>query len=420
MLKPLQFRAEQKELTLDYFIDPAVPEVLLGDPVRLRQILINLVGNALKFTEQGGVSVRVVLAAQTEEGLDIHFAVRDTGIGIAADKQAGIFEAFSQADGSITRRFGGTGLGLAICHKLVAMMHGRIWVVSSAGQGSTFHFTLRMGVGDVAAVTAVATAAPGLRPLQILLAEDNLINQRLAVAILERRGHRVSVSNNGEEALQALAESAFDVVLMDIQMPIMGGFEATRRIREAERANGGHQIIVAMTANAMQGDRERCLAGGMDGYVSKPVRAEDLFATLASCLPDAVSSETTMPIGETTLVEATAAGFDRAAVIECFGGDEELYRTIAAMFVNDSPGYCDALRAAVAARDLSTLQREAHTVKGLMSTFFCDAQAAVARDIEHLAKDGDFDAAAAIVPQLIAGIEDFAGALADEGGNAAG
>ncbi len=420
MLKPLQFRAEQKSLALDYFIDPAVPEVLLGDPVRLRQILINLVGNALKFTEQGGVSVRVVLAAQTDEGLDIHFAVRDTGIGIAIDKQAGIFEAFSQADGSITRRFGGTGLGLAICHKLVSMMHGRIWVVSSAGQGSTFHFTLRMGVGDVAAVAAVATAAPGLRPLQILLAEDNLINQRLAVTILERRGHRVSVSNNGEEALQALAENRFDVVLMDIQMPVMGGFEATRRIRETEHASGGHQVIVAMTANAMQGDRERCLAAGMDGYVSKPVRADDLFATLASCLPDAVSSETTMPIGETTLAEPTAVGFDRAAVIECFGGDEELYRTIAAMFVHDSPGYCDALRAAVAARDLPTLQREAHTVKGLMSTFFCDAQAAIARDIEHLAKDGEFDAAAAVVPQLIAGIEDLAGVLADEGGEAAG
>ncbi|MDQ5946747.1 MAG: hypothetical protein QG619_2177, partial [Pseudomonadota bacterium] len=268
-LKPLQFRAEQKALTLDHFVDPSVPDVLLGDPVRLRQILINLVGNALKFTEDGGVSVRVVLSTESSEGVDLHFAVRDSGIGIPLEKQAGIFEAFSQADGSITRRFGGTGLGLAICHKLVSMMQGRVWVVSVPGQGSTFHFTLRLGVGsgELAAVSAAATAVPELRPLRLLLAEDNLINQRLAVTLLERRGHQVRVCGNGEEALKALTEETYDAVLMDIQMPVMGGFEATRRIREQEAGvdagRGGHQIIIAMTANAMQGDRERCLEVGM-------------------------------------------------------------------------------------------------------------------------------------------------------------
>ena len=418
-LKPLQFRAEQKALTLDHFVDPSVPDILLGDPVRLRQILINLVGNALKFTEEGGVSVRVVLTTESSEGLDLHFAVRDSGIGIPLDKQAGIFEAFSQADGSITRRFGGTGLGLAICHKLVSMMQGRVWVVSVPGQGSTFHFTLRLGVGtgELAAVAA-ARAAPELRPLRILLAEDNLINQRLAVTLLERRGHQVRVTGNGEEALKALAEETYDAVLMDIQMPVMGGFEATRRIRDQEASveggRGGHQIIIAMTANAMQGDREHCLEAGMDGYVSKPVRADDLFSTIAGCLPHAVSETRHVPPEEAVIVPPTAGNYDRAEVIERMGGDVELFQSIAAMFVEDSAGYRSALVAAVDSGDAETLQREAHTVKGLLATFSCEASAMMARDIEYLARDGAFDDAAARVPQLLTAIEDLAGALACE------
>ncbi|MBK8522947.1 MAG: response regulator [Betaproteobacteria bacterium] len=418
-LKPLQFRAEQKGLTLDYFVDPLVPEVLVGDSIRLRQILINLVGNALKFTEQGGLSVRVVLAAKSEDDVELHFAVRDTGIGIVQEKQAGIFEAFSQADGSITRRFGGTGLGLAICHKLVTMMNGRIWVVSAVGQGSTFHFTLRLGVGDAATVAAATAAAvvPELRALHVLLVEDNLINQRLGVTLLERRGHCVRVAGNGEEALAALAGEKFDVVLMDIQMPVMGGFEATRRIRAQEVQSGAHQVIVAMTANAMQGDRERCLAEGMDGYVSKPVRADDLFSTLAACLPEAVEGAA-LPITQAAAVAALAApvagGFDRAAVLAAMGDDEELFGAVAAMFVQDSPGYCAALQAAVDAGDVKTLHREAHTVKGLLATFACDASTAIARDIENLAKDGLFDEAVAKVPQLLVAIEDLAIVLAAE------
>ena len=422
-LKPLQFRAEQKGLTLDHFVDPLVPDVLVGDPVRLRQILINLVGNALKFTEHGGISVRVVLTRSEGDsnGIELHFAVRDTGIGIVREKQAGIFEAFSQADGSITRRFGGTGLGLAICHKLVSMMSGRIWVVSATGQGSTFHFTLRLGVGDAATVAAATatSVAPALRPLRVLLVEDNLINQRLGVTLLERRGHSVRVSGNGEEALAALAEEKFDVVLMDIQMPVMGGFEATRRIRAQEATSGGHQIIVAMTANAMQGDRERCLAEGMDGYVSKPVRAEDLFSTLATSVPEAIANTafSLSPV-EASAVAALAApaagGFDRAAVLAAMGDDEELFRSIAAMYVQDCPGYCAALQAAVDAGDVRTLHREAHTVKGLLATFACDAGAALARDIENLAKDDQFDEAVAKVPQLVVAIEDLAVTLAAE------
>jgi len=417
-LKPLALNAERKGLGFDHFVDPAVPPVLVGDPVRLRQILINLVGNALKFTEHGGVFVNVVLASRADDTVELHLSVRDSGIGIPPEKQAHVFEAFAQADGSITRRFGGTGLGLAICRKLVTMMGGSIWVDSVEGRGSTFHFTLRLGVGDPAMLPVQAQTAPATRPLAILLAEDNAINQRLAVTLLERRGHRVRVTGNGEEALQALAGERFDLVLMDIQMPVMGGFEATRRIREREAAAGGHQVIVAMTANAMQGDRERCLAAGMDGYVSKPVRADDLFSAIAACLPDAVvagpsQGGSDVATGCADAVPARCA-FDRAGVIERFGDDEELFRTVAAMYVQDSPGYRDALTAAVTSGDTDTLAREAHTVKGLLATFSCDAEALIARDIEHLAKDGRFDEAAARVPQLLEAIDDLAAALAGE------
>ncbi|MBI2305809.1 MAG: response regulator [Rhodocyclales bacterium] len=418
-LRPLRFRAEQKDLHLDHFVDPAVPEVLVGDPVRLRQILINLVGNALKFTEQGGITVSAVLADQSDEGIDVHFAVRDSGIGIPREKQAGIFEAFSQADGSITRRFGGTGLGLTICQKLVTMMGGRIWVVSEPGEGSIFHFTLRLAVGSLAEQRAATPVAPALRPLRILLAEDNEINQRLAVTLLERRGHTVCVVGNGEEALQALAGDTFDLVLLDIQMPVMGGLEVTRRVREQEHGDGRHQVIVAMTANAMRGDRDHCLEAGMDGYISKPIRQDEMFAELARCLPDKIAAEgeafVFVPADDAVpAIGAALSVFRRDEVIERMGGDVELYRSVAAMFVEDAPGYIEALQAAQRSGDASTLQREAHTVKGLVSTFSFDAATALALEIESRAGAGEFDEASARVPQLVVAIEDLAGMLAGE------
>ncbi|HEX5804245.1 MAG TPA: ATP-binding protein [Azospira sp.] len=426
-LRPLAFRAEQKGLVLEHEVDAALPEVVVGDPVRLRQILINLVGNALKFTEHGGVSIRVHCVSEgdgdagADGGIDVHFAVRDSGIGISPEKQAGIFDAFSQADGSITRRFGGTGLGLAICQKLVTMMDGGIWVDSRPGEGSTFHFTLHLGIGQPAdlQVAAAAPELPGLLPLRLLLAEDNLINQRLAVTLLERRGHQVRVCGNGEEVLQALAEESFDLVLMDIQMPVMGGFEATQRIREREREadDGRHQLIVAMTANAMSGDRERCLELGLDGYVSKPIRQLEMFAEIARVLPHKVVDTALLP-EQLPLLDAVdgvpaVSGFDRAEVVARLGGDEELYRTVAAMFVQDAPGYAAALQDAAAAGDPVRLQREAHTIKGLLSTFSCNAAGALAFEIEKSAA-ADFAAAAARVPQLLAAIDELSTQLAAE------
>jgi len=290
-LKPLSVAAERKGLELRCEVHPGVPRELVGDPVRLRQVLSNLVGNAIKFTGEGRVTVAVRLDGAAPGSVTVHFAVADTGIGIPPDKHTAIFEAFSQADGSTTRRFGGTGLGLTISSTLVAMMGGRIWVESEVGHGSVFHFTTAFKTvvrsrqaGAASAVPAAALhsarRAAGPRDRRtVLLAEDNPINQRVVIGLLQKRGHDVIVANNGAEALAALEQRSFDLVLMDVQMPDMGGFEATKEIRLREGTERRTRIV-AMTAHAMAGDRERCLAAGMDAYLTKPINPEALFATV--------------------------------------------------------------------------------------------------------------------------------------------
>jgi two-component system, sensor histidine kinase len=295
LLKPMAVRASQKGLAVESDIDETVPAGVAGDPVRLQQVLGNLVGNAIKFTEKG--SVRVTVREEASQGgrTVLHFQVADTGIGIPADKHRTVFEAFSQADGSTTRRFGGTGLGLTISSSLVRMMGGRIWLDSETGTGTTFHFTavfdaVELGTAQAAATATHAVPKPGPvpaprlstpraeRPLRILLAEDNLVNQRVAVGLLTKRGHHTTVVNNGVEAVEAWSREKFDVVVMDVQMPTMGGFEATAAIRELEQKDGSHTRVIAMTAHAMTGDRERCLAAGMDGYLSKPIEPRLLYS----------------------------------------------------------------------------------------------------------------------------------------------
>jgi len=294
-LGALQIQADRKGLSLHCEVDAAVPATVTGDPIRLRQIITNLVGNALKFTERGEVAVEVAQEPEEQNGCTLHFVVRDTGIGIAADKLEVIFEAFAQADGSTTRRFGGTGLGLTISSRLAALMGGRVWVQSEAGMGSRFHFIARFG-HEAAVDLKGSQKAEGARPAphnpvrkerpmaRILLAEDNPINRMLTVRLLEKRGHRVAVAVDGREALDWLARESFDLVLMDIQMPQMDGFEATAAIREQEKTTGDHLPIIAMTAHAMKGDRERCLEAGMDAYLSKPVHVEQMFAVIESQL----------------------------------------------------------------------------------------------------------------------------------------
>ena len=283
-IRALAVRAHAKGLELTCHVHADVPDALVGDPGRVRQIVVNLAGNAIKFTERGRVTVEVAVQEQMAEDVLLHFSVSDTGIGIPADKQQTIFAAFSQADSSTTRKYGGTGLGLTISAQLAGLMGGRLWVESEVGQGSVFHFTARFGVQATPAQAAPRLPPAGRpnapRPLRILLAEDNAVNQRLAVRLLEKRGHSVTLVGTGQEAVDSLASAPFDLVLMDVQMPEMDGFEATGAIRQREAQAGGHIPIVAMTAHAMADDRERCLAAGMDGYVSKPLNAPDLFQTV--------------------------------------------------------------------------------------------------------------------------------------------
>ena len=297
-VRSMAWRARERRLALSMEIADGVPAALVGDPSRLRQVLVNLLGNGIKFTHGGGVTLRVDVAGPDRDGALLRFAVEDTGIGIPADKQQMIFESFTQADGSTTRKYGGTGLGLAISQRLVGMMGGRIEVDSAPGMGSTFHFTARFGIaasapaGDMpppnydvwrsaSAERASAGARPRTRPLRVLLAEDNPVNRLLAVRLLEKDGHAVVTVSNGREALARLSDEAFDVVLMDVQMPEMNGFETTAAIRAREAGAPRHQFIVAMTAHALAGDRERCLAAGMDRYLSKPISRDGLAAVLA-------------------------------------------------------------------------------------------------------------------------------------------
>ena len=284
-VKLMDWRAGQKSLALTCEIDPNVPEYILGDPIRLRQVLLNLIGNAVKFTERGSITVSGVAHRARSGRMDLQFEVKDTGIGIPLEKQSTIFEAFAQADGSMTRRFGGTGLGLTISSRLIALMGGAISVESAPGAGSCFRFNLQAEAASEPSQTLDQTAAAlsrlpdrlARRAVRALLVEDNPVNQKVVLRLLQRHGHEATIASNGREALEALIQAQFDIVLMDVQMPVMTGLEATEAIRRTERGTGRRIPIVAMTAHAMTGDRELCLASGMDGYLSKPVRLNDLL-----------------------------------------------------------------------------------------------------------------------------------------------
>jgi signal transduction histidine kinase/CheY-like chemotaxis protein len=299
-----ELRARGKGLKLLSEIGQDVPDTVIGDPLRLRQVLVNLVGNALKFTDQGSVSIKVRQESRSDTELHLHVAVTDTGIGIPREMQKLVFDPFRQADGSAARRYCGTGLGLTISARLVELMQGQIGVESEPGKGSTFFFTVRLAPAPASASAQLPAAPPvsaapqvtvklramaaavnrqqaNVRPLRILLAEDNLVNQKLASELLKRDGHTIVVVGDGHEAVTAIGADAFDLVLMDVQMPTIDGLRATAEIRAAERGTGRRTPIVAMTASAMKGDQERCLEAGMDDYLTKPISLANLREKLA-------------------------------------------------------------------------------------------------------------------------------------------
>jgi PAS domain S-box-containing protein len=307
-LESLSIFATDKSLDLTVNISPDIPPRLVGDPDRLKQVLVNLTANAIKFTAQGEVAVGVRLFHESsdrierdisKDNVELLFSVQDTGIGISQDKLEKIFEQFSQGDSSLTKKYGGTGLGLAISKQIVEKMKGKIWVESKEGQGSTFYFTAVFSL-PAAAVQAVPvkqsnklkTAFTPDSTVNVLLAEDNIVNQKLIAVMLQKRGWNVYIVPDGEKAVKAVRAGSFDVVLLDVQMPVMNGLEATAKIREFEDDAKSHIPIIALTAYAMKGDREKCLSAGMDYYLAKPVRQSELYSTIEKALSTAAIAAT--------------------------------------------------------------------------------------------------------------------------------
>lgn len=392
-----QSAVKEKGLELSLVTAPSVPERVLGDPGRLRQVIMNLVGNAVKFTERGQVQVQV--ERDSKDANLIVFTVRDTGIGIAPAKRERIFEAFIQADASTTRRYGGTGLGLTIGAQLAQLMGGRVWFESELGRGTTFHFSARLeqvkGEPRSAAHERAESAPSASR--RVLLAEDNPVNQRVALALLEERGHSVRVVSDGWQAVNAIKEEHFDVVLMDIQMPLLDGLQATREIRAHEAEVGGHVSIVAITAHAMRGDATTCLEAGMDGYVAKPFRAAELFLAVegGGC------------------PETSTAAFDPERTVAQLGGRRALVEEIAEMFPGWSQQLLSLIDRAISSGDAKGVERAAHSMKGPLGQLAASAAVTSAFALERAAVAGDLGAAATIFGDVKSQVEHVATALSE-------
>ncbi|HXG55350.1 MAG TPA: ATP-binding protein [Vicinamibacterales bacterium] len=382
----LRVRAVEKQIALDLDIAADVPDRLLGDALRLRQVLINLLGNALKFTDRGGIHLQVGVATQVPGEVCLYFGVVDTGIGIPRDKQNVVFEAFSQADGSAARKYGGTGLGLSISTRLVEMMRGDIWVESEAGEGSTFRFTATFDVQEGNRDAATPKVATG--PLTVLIVEDEDVHRELLAALLDDRGHRAITTRNGREALQELARTRVDVVVMDLQMPEMDGWQAAETIRAWERAVGGHLPIIAMTASALGDGQVKCREAGMDRFLTKPIARDLLFRAVEEL--SAESSPAEMP--------PELAG--RPAFLAGLGDDVELARKLVEIFLEQSPQLMTQIRDAIEAGDAVALRRAAHALKGTISNFPAGSARGAAARMEAIGLDDDLDVAREALPGL--------------------
>ncbi len=385
----ISIQSQAKNLTTKALFEPNVPMQLVGDVTRLRQILVNLLGNSVKFTEKGGISLAVDAEELDPDVFSVHFSVKDTGVGIPPELVGRLFQAFSQVEASTNRRYGGTGLGLAISKRLCEMMGGKMWVVSSGvpGEGSVFHFTVIAHRAEEGAVRKEERKLPSAQPiassparrfLRILLAEDNLVNQKVAQKLLQKIGCRADVVSNGQEAYDAYVNVGYDVILMDCQMPEVDGYEAARMIRRYEEETGKRPVsIIAMTAHALQGDREKCLIAGMNDYLSKPVRQNELEESLSRSLQTVVEdahqeelldSEGTImpqndPVANMENVEPEDA-FDRESLDAVASGDLEGARELIDMYLNQSRHILDSLREASQKNDAKQINQLAHKLAG--------------------------------------------------------
>ena len=402
-MKPLVIAASAKGLELTWEIAPAMPPALLGDPTRLRQIVVNLAGNAIKFTTHGGVTLRAWPESCADGEACCHFCVQDTGIGIPPEQQAAVFAPFRQADVSTARRYGGTGLGLTISAHLVALLGGRIWLESVPGEGSTFHFTLGFGVaagasaGAPRVATATGRAGPGDQPadaarLTVLLVEDNAVNRRLAQIVLARRGHTVVAVDNGPEAVHAVRGRNFDLVLMDVELPGMDGITATRAIRATEQRDGAHVPILALTAHALPGVREQCLDAGMDGWLAKPIRPAELLEAVARL---GLTAEPQVNAADTEPADP-----DRWTLLDEVGGDAQLLEEICELFARESAGQMAALRAAIENADRSGCARAVHTLRGMLRSVRATAAEQLAATLQPLDPGADREQALAVWQRL--------------------
>ncbi|SFF56132.1 PAS domain S-box-containing protein [Duganella sp. CF458] len=415
-------KAASRGLRLAFELDPALPPVLRGDPLRLGQVLINYVNNAIKFSEQGSIEVSVQQLLADERACLLRFAVRDHGIGLSEAEQGQLFQAFQQADTAITREYGGTGLGLAICKQLAQLMGGEVGVHSAPGAGATFWFTARLGVSprglpevinDVNAAAAAlldsarSTAAmQALKDARILLVEDNTFNQQIALEMLEEAGSSVCLANNGAEALDLLHQAAFDCVLMDVQMPLMDGLEATRRIR-ADPALAATRVL-AMTATATQDDRARCLQAGMDDFIAKPIQPALMYQKIASWLParaaDGAASGA-LPRGAGRAAwRPTLAGdpaiIDLSVLAQLLGYQPHKIRKFAFKFLQTTEAGLADMEAALAAGELQKLRELGHRIKSSARAVGALGMAELCAQLEQLAPEADAAAARAVLERL--------------------
>jgi signal transduction histidine kinase/CheY-like chemotaxis protein/HPt (histidine-containing phosphotransfer) domain-containing protein len=426
-------KAASSGLELVFELDPTLPPVLVGDPLRLKQVLINYANNAIKFSEQGRITFRAHVVAANDKDCMVRFEVSDQGIGLSKAEMAKLFVSFQQADTSTTREYGGTGLGLAICKELAQLMGGGVGVDSQPGVGSTFWFTARLGIsaksmptlinqisdaaGELLASSRASAMMASLQTSRILLVEDNVFNQQIAQEMLEEMGATVSLANNGAAALEMLGQTDFDCVLMDLQMPVMDGLETTRRIRASPQLS--RIPVLAMTATATTEARVRCIDAGMNDFISKPVQPALLYQTIANWLPRGVPQAQPQPEPE----PAPAAtgnnpdGIDLSVLAMLLGYDEGKIRKFALAFLHSSQDGVRDMEAALACGDMDTVRQLGHRIKGAARTVGAFGMGDLCEQLED-ANKGQAEATA-IAGQLQAQLQQVAAHIAQNTGNAA-